>query len=201
MLIGIVERFDGHYVWFRIIGEKGQISFINIDLSFREYIQETRNTLQPVFSYGFKGIDNIDRIALAVPIVNSDTGEYIGIVGAEIPTEAFFAHYGNIVDIDSQFIVSYDSKFNYIATPRTHFLGKNFFDNEVQKFFNFNNIQNDYYRKVFSGELSDDNAVYDFGSGERLNTGSPILLQEKPIYFIFIITPTILIYSHINGSC
>ncbi|HSE99389.1 MAG TPA: ATP-binding protein [Nitrososphaeraceae archaeon] len=180
------------------IVSKGQRSFINIDLSFREYIQETRNTLQPVFSDGFKGIDNIDRIALAVPIVNSDTGEYIGIVGAEIPTEAFFAHYGNIVDIDSQFIVSYDSKFNYIATPRTHFLGKNFFDNEVQKFFNFNNIQNDYYRKVFSGELSDDNAVYDFGSGERLNTGSPILLQEKPIYFIFIITPTTLIYSHIN---
>jgi signal transduction histidine kinase len=189
MLIGIVTT---HIV------SKGQRSFINIDLSFREYIQETRNTLQPVFSYGFKGIDNIDRIALAVPIVNSDTGEYIGIVGAEIPTEAFFAHYGNIVDIDSQFIVSYDSKFNYIATPRTHFLGKNFFDNEVQKFFNFNNIQNDYYRKVFSGELSDDNAVYNFGSGERLNTGSPILLQEKPIYFIFIITPTTLIYSHIN---
>jgi hypothetical protein len=130
-------------------------------------------------------------IALAVPIVNSDTGEYIGIVGAEIPTEAFFAHYGNIVDIDSQFIVSYDSKFNYIDTPLTHFLGKNFFYNEVQKFFNFNNIQNDYYRKVFSGELSDDNAVYDFGSGERLNTGSSILLHEKPIYFIFIITATV----------
>ncbi len=180
------------------IVSKGKRSFVNIDISIREYIQETKNTLQPVFSDGFKGIDNIERIALTVPIVNSDTGEYIGIVGAEIPTEAFFAHYGNIVNIDSQFIVAYDSKFNYIATPRTHFLGKNFFDNEVQKFFNFNNIQNDYYHKVFSGELLDGNAVYDFGSGERLNTGSPILLQEKPIYFIFIITPTTLIYSHIN---
>jgi signal transduction histidine kinase len=40
--------------------------------------------------------------------------------------------------------------------------------------------------------------VYDFGSGERLNTGSSILLQEEPTYFIFIITPTTLIYSHIN---
>jgi signal transduction histidine kinase len=180
------------------IVSKGQRSFVNIDISIRDYIQETRNTQRPVFSDGYKGIDNIQRITLAVPIVNSDTGEHIGIVGAEIPTEAFFAHYGNIVDIDSQFIVAYDSKFNYIATPRTHFLGKNFFDNEVQKFFNSNNIQNDYYRKVFSGELLDGNAVYDFGSGERLNTGSPILLQEKSIYFIFIITPTTLIYSHIN---
>ena len=181
------------------IVSKGQRSFVNIDISIRDYVQETRNILRPVFSDGFKGIDNIDRIALTVPIRNSDTGKYIGIVGAEIPTESFFAHYGNINNIDSKFFVAYDSIFNYIATPRTQFLGENFFDNKVQKFFNFNNIQIDYYRKVFSGESLGEYAVYDFGSGERLNTGSPILLQEKPTYFIFIITPTAMIYSEINN--
>src|SRR5215204_4154547 len=181
------------------IVSKGQRSFVNIDISIRDYVQETRNILRPVFSDGFKGIDNIDRIALTVPIRNSDTGKYIGIVGAEIPTESFFAHYGNINNIDSKFFVAYDSIFNYIATPRTQFLGENFFDNKVQKFFNFNNIQIDYYRKVFSGESLGEYAVYDFGSGERLNTGSPILLQKKPTYFIFIITPTAMIYSEINN--
>jgi hypothetical protein len=40
---------------YEIVSE-GTRSFINIDLSFREYIQETKNTLQPVFSDGFKGI-------------------------------------------------------------------------------------------------------------------------------------------------
>ena len=134
------------------IVSKGQRSFVNIDISFRKYIQDTKNTLRPVFSDGFKGIDNIDRIALTVPIINSDTGKYIGIIGAEIPTESFFAHYGNINNIDSKFFVAYDGIFNYIATPRTQFLGENFFSNEVQTFFNFNNIQIDYYRKVFSGE-------------------------------------------------
>src|SRR5215213_5945535 len=181
------------------IVSKVQRSFVNIDISIRDYVQETRNILRPVFSNGFKGIDTIDRIALTVPIRNSDTGKYIGIVGAEIPTESFFAHYGNINNIDSKFFVAYDSIFNYIATPRTQFLGENFFDNKVQKFFNFNNIQIDYYRKVFSGESLGEYAVYDFGSGERLNTGSPILLQEKPTYFIFIITPTAMIYSEINN--
>ena len=181
------------------IVSKGQRSFVNIDISFRKYIQDTKNTLRPVFSDGFKGIDNIDRIALTVPIINSDTGKYIGIVGAEIPTESFFAHYGNINNIDSKFFVAYDSIFNYIATPRTQFLGESFFSNEVQTFFNFNNIQIDYYRKVFSGESLGEYAVYDFGSGERLNTGSPLLLQEKPTYFIFIITPTATIYSEINN--
>ena len=181
------------------IVSKGQRSFVNIDISLRKYIQDTKNTLRPIFSDGFKGIDNIDRIALTVPIINSDTGKYIGIVGAEIPTESFFAHYGNINNIDSKFFVAYDSIFNYIATPRTQFLGESFFSNEVQTFFNFNNIQIDYYRKVFSGESLGEYAVYDFGSGERLNTGSPIILQEKPTYFIFIITPTATIYSEINN--
>jgi signal transduction histidine kinase len=181
------------------IVSKGQRSFVNIDISLRKYIQDTKNTLRPIFSDGFKGIDNIDRIALTVPIINSDTGKYIGIVGAEIPTESFFAHYGNINNIDSKFFVAYDSIFNYIATPRTQFLGESFFSNEVQTFFNFNNIQIDYYRKVFSGESLGEYAVYDFGSGERLNTGSPLLLQENPTYFIFIITPTATIYSEINN--
>ena len=137
-------------------------------------------------------------IALTVPIVNSDSGKYIGIIGIQIPTEPFFAHSGNINNVDSQFLVAYDSKKDYLATPRTQFIGKNFFDNNVQKFFNVTDIQNNYYRKVFSGKLLGGFAVYDFGSGERLNTGHPILLQEKPTYFIFVITPTTQIYSHIN---
>jgi len=181
------------------IVSEGKRSFVNIDISFRDYIQETRNTLKPVFSDGFKGIDNIFSIALTVPIVNSDSGKYIGIIGIQIPTEPFFAHSGNINNVNSQFLVAYDSKKNYIATPRTQFIGKNFFDTDVQKFFNVTDIQNNYYRKIFSGELLGGSAVYNFGSGERLNTGYPIFLQEKPKYFIFVITPTTQIYSQIDN--
>jgi signal transduction histidine kinase len=177
---------------------EGKRSFVNIDMSFRHYIKDTRDTLQPVFSDGFKGIDGTFSIALTVPIVNSDSGKYIGIIGIQIPTEPFFAHSGNINNVNSQFLVAYDSKKNYIVTPRTQFIGKNFFDTDVQKFFHVTDIQNSYYRKIFSGELLGGSAVYDFGSGERLNTGYPIFLQEKPKYFIFIITPTTQIYSQIN---
>jgi signal transduction histidine kinase len=194
---GLFIADENNIITYNIVSE-GKRSFVNIDISFRDYIQETRNTLKPVFSDGFKGIDNIFSIALTVPIVNSDDGKYIGTIGIQIPTEPFFAHSGNIHNVNSQFLVAYDSKKNYIVTPRTQFIGKNFFDNNVQKFFNVTDIQNNYYRKVFSGKLLGGSAVYDFGSGERLNTGYPILLQEKPKYFIFIITPTTQIYSHIN---
>jgi len=194
---GLFIADEDNIITYNIVSE-GKRSFVNIDISFRDYIQETRDTLKPVFSDGFKGIDNIFSIALTVPIVNSDSGKYIGTIGIQIPIEPFFAHSGNINNINSQFLVAYDSKQNYLATPRTQFIGKNFFDTDVQKFFNVTDIQNNYYRKIFSGELLGGSAVYDFGSGERLNTGYPILLQEKPTYFIFVITPTIQIYSHIN---
>jgi signal transduction histidine kinase len=194
---GLFIANEDNIITYNIVSE-GKRSFVNIDISFRDYIQETRNTLKPVFSDGFKGIDNIFSIALTVPIVNSDSGKYIGIIGIQIPTEPFFAHSGNINNVNSQFLVAYDSKKNYIVTPRTQFIGKNFFDTDVQKFFHVTDIQNSYYRKIFSGELLGGSAVYDFGSGERLNTGYPIFLQEKPKYFIFIITPTTQIYSQIN---
>jgi signal transduction histidine kinase len=42
------------------------------------------------------------------------------------------------------------------------------------------------------------NAVYDFGIGERLNTGYPIFVQGKPTYFVSAVTPTSVIYSQIN---
>ena len=48
-----------------------------------------------------------------------------------------------------------------------------------------------------SGESG--SAVYHFKNGERLNTGSPIFVQGKPTYFIWIITPTNTIYSAIEN--
>jgi signal transduction histidine kinase len=177
---------------------EGQRSFVNIDISFRDYVQKTRNTLRSVFSNGFEGIDGVYKIALTFPIINRESSQYVGMVGVEIPTVDFFARYANVYDVNSKFLVAYDSNTNYIATPRTQFLGKSFFDNEVQKFFNYSDTQNEYYRKVFAGQLLGGYAVYDFGSGETLNTGYAMFLQGKPAYFTFTITPTADIYSHVN---
>ena len=174
-------------------------SFVNIDISFLDYVQKTRKTLGPVFSNGFEGIDGVYRMALTFPIINRESNQYIGMVGVQIPTIDFFGRYGNVYDVDSRFLVAYDSNANYIATPRTQFLGKNYFSDDVQKFFNYTDTQNDYYRKVFTGQLEGGYAVYDFGSGERLNTGYPIFVREKPAsYFVFVVTPTASIYSNLN---
>ncbi len=179
---------------------EGQRSFVNIDISLRDYVNETKNTLNPVFSNGFKGIDGTHKIALTFPILNRDNGEYLGMVGVEIPSVGFFARYGNVYDIDSEFLVAYDRNSNYISTPRTNFLGMSIFSDEVQRFFNFNDIQNKYYQNVFDGLLFGGYAIYDFGDGERLNTGYPVSVDGTSKYFVFIIAPTASVYSDIDGT-
>jgi signal transduction histidine kinase len=75
-------------------------------------------------------------------------------------------------------------------------IGENFFGEVAQKFVNYNEILNNSTRKLLAG--NSDNAVYDYGQGERLTTANPIFINGEPKYFLQIVTPTSQIYSHIN---
>src|ERR687886_524144 len=188
---------DGNNIERNGLVPKGEEAFVGVDFTYRDYVRETKSNLMPVFSDGFVGRDGRYRIAITAPIINIDTGKYIGLVGALVPTINFFAHYGNIYNIKSNFLVVFDKKGNYIATPRTTLLGKNYFGNEAQQIFHHNSMQGNLYRQLLEGQPG--NAVYDFGIGERLNTGYPILVQGKPTYFVSAVTPTSVIYSQINN--
>jgi signal transduction histidine kinase len=182
-----------------IILEKAQSdeqTYIGRNISKLAWITKSKIDEAPTFSSGYVGLDGIYRIGITYPIINRDTGQFIGLVGAAIPSMKFFSHYGNLYDIDFGFLAVYDINRNYIATPSTHFMGKNFFGNQVQNFFHQNDIQNRLYHTVFSGQPS--SAMYNFGSGEKLNTGYPISLLDKPTYFVFIVTPTSIIYTHVD---
>ena len=177
---------------------KGLRSFVNINISSRDYVTQTKNTLKPVFSDGFEWIDGKYKIAITYPIINRDTGKYIGLVAAEIPTVEFFENYGNVHDINSQFLVVYDKNANLLAVGASKDLvGKNFFGEFTQNFVNHNAILNNLTHDLQGGK--EGYAVYDYGRGERLNTQSPILVGSSPAYFLQIVTPTDSIYSQVNS--
>jgi signal transduction histidine kinase len=175
---------------------KGEKTFIGTSFSYRDYVKQTRTTLMPAFSNGFEGRDGKYRIALTYPIVNRETGEYIGLVGAVIPTIQFFNHYGNIHNIKAQYLAVLDRQSNHLIHPLKQFVGIPFFGNYTQRFTGHNVILNNLIRRVMSGQP--DLAVYDFINGQRLTTGYPIFMQGKPMYSVFVITPTYTIYSQIN---
>jgi hypothetical protein len=179
------------------LSRPGSDNLLGADLSFQDWVVETRRTLQPVFSDSFESL-NLYRIFITIPIINLDTKEYIGIIGTSILTEKFFAHYGNINDINSEFLVAYDKNGTILANGASRTLvGQSFFGEYTQKFINHNEILNNLTRNLLEGNVGA--AVYDYGKGERLTTSYPIFVKGKPTLFIQVVTPTSQIYSIVNN--
>jgi hypothetical protein len=176
---------------------KGEQVVIGVNFSDRYWVKQTKSTLMPVLSNGYEGRDGKYRIAITYPIVNRETGKYLGMVAALIPTIQFFQHYGNIYNINSQYLAVLDRQSVQLIHPLKTFVGTPFFGNYTQEVTGHNTVLNNLIRKVMSGQP--DFAVYDFINGQRLNTGYPIFVEGgKPVYFVFVITPTATIYSQID---
>jgi signal transduction histidine kinase len=114
-----------------------------------------------------------------------------------IPTEIFFAHYGNIHDVNSQFLAVFDRNATYLAVGIKDLVGKNFFGEFTQEFINYNPVLNNLSRNLFVG--NDGYGIYDYGRGERLTTQFPIFINGAAKYFVQVVTPTQQIYSQINA--
>jgi len=180
------------------LAPKGAETFLGQDFSLRDWIKETRATLKPVFSDGFER-QGIYRIFITYPIIERGTGEYIGTIATSIPTVGFFAHYGNVENIDNQFLVVFNKKGIMLANGASKTLvGQDFFSAYTQQFIRHNKILNDLTRNLLAGNSG--YAVYNYGRGERLTTDYPIFVQGMPIFFIAEVTPTSSIYSQIQAA-
>ena len=67
----------------------GKNSFLGLTVTYREWVNEIKPQQIPVFSNGFEGRGGKYRIAITYPIVNNNTGEYLGIVGMLIHSTFF----------------------------------------------------------------------------------------------------------------
>jgi hypothetical protein len=173
-------------------------AWLGVDFSLRDWVKETRSRLTPVFSDGFER-QGVYRIFISFPIINRQTQEVLGIVGTSIPSESFFAHYGNVEHIGSNFLVAYDKEGTILANGISKSLvGQNFFGDYTQQFINHNTILNNLTRNLLAGNSG--SAVYNYGRGERLTTQYPIFVNGNPTYFIQVVQPTSQIYSEINNQ-
>ena len=178
------------------ITQGGSETFVGNDLSLREWVNETKNTLKPVFSNGFER-QGIYTIFITYPIINRDSKEYLGMVVTSIPTVKFFAHYGNVKAINTPFLVAYDKNGVMLANgARNNLVGLNFFDKTTQEFINNDATLNNLTRSLLSGNSG--YGVYDYGKGERLTTQSAISIDDNSVFSIQLVTPSAQIYSQLN---
>ena len=172
------------------------IAPVGNDLSFRPWVRETRETFKPVFSEGFELLGEY-RVIITSPVIDRETKQYLGLVGVSIPTVRFFGHYGNVYDINSQFLAAFDDKGTILAVGANQSLvGLDFFGEAVQNSVNHNPTLYSHTAELLQGNSG--YALFDVGNGERLSTSQPIYVSGKPTYFLEVTTPTETIYSEID---
>jgi signal transduction histidine kinase len=178
------------------LADKGLRSSRGKDLSLRDWVAQTKNTLQPSFSGGFER-QGVYRIFITYPIISKENNEYLGMLVASIPTVKFFSYYANVENVNSSFVVSFDKEGTILANGANNSLvGKNFNDKSVQSFIDNNHVLNNLTRSLLNGKPG--YAVYDYAGGERLTTQYPITVQDEKVYFIQLTTPTKLFYLKMN---
>lgn len=172
-------------------------NFEGSDVSSTEYFQQSKTTLMPTFSKGIKGLDGGLKIAISYPILD-ESGKLLGLVTAKALASTFFQHYGNIYDIQSQYLAVLDRDSVQLVHPVQSLVGTPFFGEFTQDATVRTEVLNSLVSKVMSGQSGQ--AVYEFSNGERLTTGYPIYLGGQPSYFVFVITPTSVIYANIADA-
>jgi len=169
------------------------------DLSQRQWVKDTRiKNEAPYFSGGFER-QGIYKIFITFPILDRETNQKLGIVGASISTVPFFSTYGNLEDLDEQFLVVFDKTGNIITNPgNAGLLGQNFFGEFVQDFVARNKVLNNLTRNLLQGHSGF--GIYDYGRGERITTQEPISVNGRPEFFVQAVTPTSSLYSDLENS-
>ncbi len=61
------------------------------DLSASHYVQQVRFTRQPLYSEAQRGMDGSYRIFVNYPVINRETGNYLGMLSASATAASFLA--------------------------------------------------------------------------------------------------------------
>lgn len=177
----------------RSLRQNGEFTNVNANLSTEDYVISSEQSLKPVVSVLYSKKDG-PRIVLGFPILQEGTNKYSGLVVALMPS-TMFGNYGNIYEINFQYIVVLDKNGNHIAHGNKALIGKNFFDDFTQNFTRHNAELNNLIKNVLQGQSG--YLIYEITSGERITTGFPVKLYGEPIFFVFVVTPTAPLYAQV----
>jgi len=160
------------------------------------FLNENPSLIEPIISTFDGPPKQGPEIAIISHVVDEETNLSKGTIMITFPSDRFFARHGNIYDVDSQFITVIDKDYTILVTPTDELIGENVYGKTAQEYLGNNQLLNKFAEKLFEGNQA--YVIYDFGFGERLNTGSPITINGKDEFFLSVITPTNIIYDEVN---
>lgn len=129
------------------------------------------------------------EIAIIVPVINSVTNTFHGLLLVTLSSSEFFERHGNIYDIESQFLMVMDEHNRLLIHPKSENVGKNFFGEGIKESIGDNSFLIPYVSNVFQGNPSTVIFTLDDGIGERIHSAIGVKVNEKNEFLFAAVTP------------
>lgn len=170
---------------------------VGVNLSHFPFVQQMKSNLKPSFSAGHLGSDQVFRISILYPILDKNSGEFLGAVSAVIEPSDLIEKYHDLYDVNAQFLLVFDKEENIIASPISDLLGKKASSYFVETYFGYDEKRIEHFTRVLSGN-PDSSIITDHRFGKTISVGYPITINGKNEYFVFLSTPTKIILDEIQ---
>ncbi|MGI0038476.1 MAG: sensor histidine kinase [Nitrososphaera sp.] len=169
------------------------------DLSASHYVQQVRFTRQPLYSEAQLGTDGSYRIFVNYPVINRETGNYLGMLSAGATAVSFFGQFGNTDDPDSGYIGVMDRRGTLLITPFEGLAGVGIFDDRIGEALSPDSLAKIrlHAAKLLAGNST--SLLLGTGSDERLVVGQPVVADGNPAYYVFTVNPTSTFYDAVEG--
>jgi signal transduction histidine kinase len=170
---------------------------VGLNLANIQSIEELKN--KPEYSGEIISSDGIYRVLVSSPIFDSESGNFKGIVFAIVEPSEIISKYIGIYNIDLSSVMIFDQNKKIVFSENKDLLGREYSNYFVQLYFGENKVQNLYYEKIFAGNT--ESFVFDANRlGEVVTTGTPVLIENKDRFFLFVTTPIDEIVGNIENN-
>ena len=162
----------------------------NKSLPINSIITDSFNKIN--FSNSKSSINNIiedskAQVLFSHPFANSEG--FIGMAIVIFQIEDLVKLHGNIETEDEQFLFLIDKNYDILVDPIL--VGENLFGDNVIDYIGLEENEAKHYEEVLEKQQFF-TSVYTNNLGERIDTGTPIIINDEIEYFLFVITPTIM---------
>ena len=175
----------------------GENKFLGYDVTNRTYVQKAISSSDLYLSDYSIGLDGKSRLYISNKITDHESGEFKGITWATVPVTSFFSRYYNIDNSSLPFMMVMDKNGTYLISPFSNLVGKNFFSNNVQSFFNNNIEVTKYTKELLAGKSGI--TSFDFGLGPRTVVYHPVFVNGIPQYYLILVTPHNSVFGQIDA--
>ncbi len=163
----------------------------------KDYVADARKKLFPVLSRSYTDSKNASYVVMSYPIIQRETGTYLGLVAASIPPQQILGGFGSPYITESERVIATDKSGRFVLADDQALIGKKIEDKEILQRVN----KPDDFQSLISMALGGrpGSVVIDgLYEGERLLVAYPVNLREETVFVIVGSTPTEGIYSKIE---